>query len=82
MTDDTNGVQKAFNAVADGTKILYVDAGTYLIADTVTIPKDAKVVGETWAQLAAFGNKFSDPKYDAAYCLQSHRNWGITDEST
>lgn len=62
-TDDTNGVQNAFNAVADGNKILHVDAGTYLIGDTVTIPKDAKIVGETWAQFAAFGQKFSDPKY-------------------
>ena len=62
ITDDTNSVQNAFNAVADGNKILYVDAGTYLIGDTVTIPKDAKIVGETWAQFAAFGQKFSDPK--------------------
>ncbi|KAB5577639.1 hypothetical protein GE09DRAFT_1213862 [Coniochaeta sp. 2T2.1] len=61
-TDDTNGVQNAFDAVTDGNKILYVDAGTYLIGDTVTIPKDAKIVGETWAQFAAFGQKFSDPK--------------------
>lgn len=61
-TDDTSGVQKALDAVADGKKILYVDAGTYLIGDTVTVPKDAKIVGETWAQFAAFGDKFSDPK--------------------
>lgn len=61
-TDDKNGVQNAFNAVADGIKILYVDAGTYLIGDTVTIPKDAKIIGETCAQFAAFGQKFLDPK--------------------
>ncbi|GAW24601.1 hypothetical protein ANO14919_141920 [Xylariales sp. No.14919] len=59
-TDDTAAVQKAFNTYGDGSKIIYVDAGTYILKDTVTIPKDAKIVGETWAQFAANGNKFAD----------------------
>ncbi|KAI0532057.1 pectin lyase fold/virulence factor [Xylaria digitata] len=59
-TDDTAAVQKAFNTYGDGSKIIYVDAGTYILKDTVTIPKDAKIVGETWAQFAANGNRFSD----------------------
>ncbi|KAI8950578.1 pectate lyase superfamily protein-domain-containing protein [Xylaria longipes] len=60
VTDDTAAVQAAFNKYGDGSKIIYVDAGTYILKDTVTIPKDAKIVGETWSQFAANGNKFSD----------------------
>ena len=60
VTDDTAAVQKAFNTYGDGSKIIFVDAGTYLLKDTVTIPKDAKIVGETWSQFAASGSKFSD----------------------
>ncbi len=62
-TDDTAAVQAAFNQYGDGSKIIFVDAGTYILSDTVTIPKDAKIVGETWSQFAAFGSKFSDARY-------------------
>ncbi|KAK4031703.1 putative LysM domain-containing protein [Parachaetomium inaequale] len=59
-TDDTAAVQNAFNKYGDGSKIIFVDAGTYILKGTVTIPKDAKIVGETWSQFAANGAKFSD----------------------
>lgn len=59
-TDDTAGVQSCFDTYSDGSKIIYVDAGTYLLTDTVTIPKDAKIVGETWSQFAASGSNFAD----------------------
>ncbi|KAI0198590.1 pectate lyase superfamily protein-domain-containing protein [Astrocystis sublimbata] len=59
-TDDTAAVQQAFNAYGDGSKIIYVDAGSYILSNTVTIPKDAKIVGETWSQFVANGNRFSD----------------------
>ncbi|KAL1890787.1 hypothetical protein Sste5346_008112 [Sporothrix stenoceras] len=61
-SDDTKAVQDFFNKYGDGGKVIYVDAGTYLLSDTVTVPKDAKIVGKTWAQFAATGRKFSDPK--------------------
>jgi hypothetical protein len=61
-SDDTAAVQRAFTRYGDGSKIIYVDAGTYLLTDTVTIPKDAKIVGETWSQFAATGSKFSDSR--------------------
>ncbi|KAI0861353.1 glycoside hydrolase family 55 protein [Xylaria cubensis] len=59
-TDDTVAVQNAFNKYGDGSKIIYVDAGTYILTNTVTIPKNTKIVGETWSQFAASGSKFSD----------------------
>ncbi|GAP93420.1 hypothetical protein SAMD00023353_10300200 [Rosellinia necatrix] len=60
ITDDTAAIQATFDGYGDGSKIIFVDAGTYLIKDTVTIPKDAKIVGETWSQFAANGDRFSD----------------------
>ncbi len=60
-TDDTAAVQQTFDQYGDGSKVIFVDSGTYILTDTVTIPKNAKVVGEAWAQFAANGDKFSDP---------------------
>lgn len=40
-----------------------MDAGTYILTDTVVVPKDAKIHGEAWSQFAAFGDSFSDAKY-------------------
>ena len=31
-----------------------------MISDTITIPNDAKIVGENWAQLVAYGENFED----------------------
>ncbi|KAJ0271070.1 hypothetical protein CBS470a_013331 [Colletotrichum nupharicola] len=43
-TDDTAGVQNAFNSA--GGKIIFADAGVYLLSDTVTIPAGTKIVVE------------------------------------
>jgi pectin methylesterase-like acyl-CoA thioesterase len=63
VTDDTAAIQQAFNEYGNGSKVIFVDAGTYILTDTVTIPKDAKIHGEAWSQFAAFGSSFSDAKY-------------------
>jgi hypothetical protein len=41
---------------------LFVDAGSYIITSTVTIPGGSKIVGETWSQLVAAGSYFGDAK--------------------
>ncbi|KAK0743969.1 pectin lyase fold/virulence factor, partial [Schizothecium vesticola] len=61
VRDDTKDVQDAFNGAVRQGKLLFVDAGIYMLADTVTIPKGARVIGECWATFAAFGERFSDP---------------------
>jgi hypothetical protein len=43
-----------------------VDSGTYILTDTVVVPKDAKIHGEAWSQFAASGSAFSDAKYAVA----------------
>ncbi|KAE9372961.1 glycoside hydrolase family 55 protein [Stipitochalara longipes BDJ] len=57
-TDDTAAFQSALYSSLG--KILFVDAGSYILTSTVTIPSGAKIVGETWSQLVASGSYFSD----------------------
>lgn len=60
VDDDTKAVQDFFNKYGDGKNIIFVDAGVYVLTDTVVIPKNAKIVGEMWPQFAASGSKFKD----------------------
>ena len=43
-----------------GCKIIFIDAGTYLVTDTLKIPVGVRVFGEAWAVIAGTGNKFDD----------------------
>jgi hypothetical protein len=63
-TDDTRAFQSALYASVG--KILFVDAGSYILTSTVTIPSGAKIVGEAWSQLVASGSYFSDARYVTA----------------
>ncbi|KAI1452083.1 glycoside hydrolase family 55 protein [Annulohypoxylon moriforme] len=57
-TDDTAAFQAALYA-SQG-KILFIDAGSYILTSTVIIPQGTKIVGETWSQLVAAGSYFED----------------------
>lgn len=59
-TDDTAAIQNALNSNVG--KIIFIDAGTYILKGTVTIPSGSKLVGETWSQFAASGSYFSDAR--------------------
>lgn len=61
LTDDTAAFQAALYSSVG--KILFIDAGTYILTSTVTIPPGSRIVGETWSQLAASGSFFSDARY-------------------
>ncbi|KXJ94268.1 glucan 1,3-beta-glucosidase GLUC78 precursor [Microdochium bolleyi] len=58
-SDDTQAIQKIFNAAKEG-DIIYFDHGAYLIMDTVKIPKNIKITGEMWPLIMATGSKFGD----------------------
>lgn len=60
-TDDTVAVQEALYASLG--KVLFVDAGSYLLTSTIIIPPGARIVGETWSQLVATGAYFQDARY-------------------
>lgn len=42
-----------------GCKIIFFDAGTYIVSSTITIPAGTKVVGEAWTTIAGKGPAFS-----------------------
>lgn len=46
-TDDTAPVQGVLNKYGDGSKIIYVDAGTCIRKGTITVSKGARIVDET-----------------------------------
>ncbi|THV07944.1 glycoside hydrolase family 55 protein [Dendrothele bispora CBS 962.96] len=60
-TDDTEVLQRVLNEFADK-KIIFVDAGTYLITDTLTVPPGSRITGEVWSVIAGTGDSFKSPK--------------------
>lgn len=60
VTDDTAAFQNAVYSTLG--KILFIDAGSYILTSTITIPIGARIVGETWSQLVATGSFFGDIK--------------------
>ncbi|KAG1764161.1 glycoside hydrolase family 55 protein [Suillus placidus] len=60
-TDDTAAIQNVLDEYA-GCKIIFFDAGTYHVTDTITIPAGAQIVGEAWSVIMAGGSAFSDQK--------------------
>ncbi|OAX38483.1 glycoside hydrolase family 55 protein [Rhizopogon vinicolor AM-OR11-026] len=58
-TDDTAAIQNVIDEYA-GCKIIFFDAGTYYVTDTITIPAGTQIVGEAWSVIMAGGSGFSD----------------------
>ncbi|KAG9044876.1 hypothetical protein FS837_007373 [Tulasnella sp. UAMH 9824] len=59
VTDDTKAI-KAFIKQYAACKILYFDAGTYMVTDTIEFPSGSIVVGEVWTTVIGAGAKFAD----------------------
>ncbi|OCH86564.1 exo-beta-1,3-glucanase [Obba rivulosa] len=58
-TDDTAALQAIFNQFS-GCNIIFFDAGTYLISNTLTIPAGTQMVGEAWSVIMGGGSAFQD----------------------
>ncbi len=58
-TDDTAALQKVFDTFA-GCKLIFFDAGTYYITNTLKIPAGSQVVGEGWSVIMGGGSAFQD----------------------
>jgi glucan 1,3-beta-glucosidase len=43
-----------------GCKIIFFDAGTYIVTSTLTIPAGTQMVGEAWSVIAGKGSTFQD----------------------
>ncbi|KAJ7349186.1 exo-beta-1,3-glucanase [Mycena albidolilacea] len=58
-TDDTAALKAIFAAYA-GCKIIFFDAGTYVVTSTLQIPAGTRIVGEGWSVIAGKGAAFQD----------------------
>ncbi|KAH7126232.1 pectate lyase superfamily protein-domain-containing protein [Dactylonectria estremocensis] len=59
--DDTQALNRLFSFTATNGLIAYLDAGIYIVTDTVSIPANAKIVGEAQASIImATGPIFQD----------------------
>ncbi|KAF6741973.1 glucan 1,3-beta-glucosidase [Ephemerocybe angulata] len=59
VSDDTQALKDIFTQYA-GCKIIFFDAGHYIVTDTVYIPPGTRMVGEAWTVLAGKGAGFSN----------------------
>lgn len=60
VTDDTAIFQQILTQYADPGTVIFLDAGSYILTDTITIPSGARIVGQAWSQLVAKGAAFED----------------------
>ncbi|KAI0790705.1 glucan 1,3-beta-glucosidase [Abortiporus biennis] len=58
-TDDTQALKNIF-AKYSGCKIIFFDAGTYIVTSTITIPAGTQIVGEGWSVIMGSGSEFTD----------------------
>jgi len=58
-TDDTKALQAILDEAA-GCKIIFLDAGSYIITDTLRVPPGTRMVGEAWSQIIITGPKYQD----------------------
>lgn len=61
--DGTSDDTEILNTILEqwsGCKIIYFDAGTYLITSALNIPAGTQIIGEAWAAIMATGDVFQD----------------------
>ncbi|KAM7197950.1 hypothetical protein V8F20_006398 [Naviculisporaceae sp. PSN 640] len=60
-TDDTKALNRLFNQSSSNEQIAFIDAGHYIVTDTVYIPGGTRIVGEALAAIIiGSGEKLSD----------------------
>lgn len=60
VTDDTAALQAIINSATAAGAIVYFDAGTYRVTQTLLIPPGAKLVGETYSVIMSSGSFFTN----------------------
>ncbi|KAK0442864.1 exo-beta-1,3-glucanase [Armillaria borealis] len=60
-TDDTRAIQSVLNKHSDN-KVIFFDAGVYVITTTLTIPAGCRLVGEALSEISGKGDYFKDVK--------------------
>lgn len=60
VTDDSNVLNSVLAAAAISGKIVFFDAGDYLVTKTISIPAGVKIAGEAYPVILSSGSFFSD----------------------
>jgi glucan 1,3-beta-glucosidase len=60
--DDTAAIQSVLTAAAAAGKVVFFDAGTYKVTDTIVIPVGSRIIGEPYAVIMSSGAAFNDRK--------------------
>ena len=60
IADDTIALQQAINAASLSGKILFFDAGTYRVTKTLYVPRNSKIVGESYSVIMSSGSFFAN----------------------
>ena len=60
IVDDTKALQKVINAAASAGKVLFIDAGTYKVTNTLHIPTGSKIIGESYPVIMSSGSYFAN----------------------
>ena len=59
-TDDTASINTILS-MHTGCKLVYFPAGTYIVTDTIMIPKGTRIIGDAFAStISGVGNRFKD----------------------
>lgn len=59
-TDDTAALQSVITSAATAGKVVYFDAGTYIVTSTLSIPANSKIVGEAYPVIMSSGSFFNN----------------------
>lgn len=59
-TDDTVVLNSILGVAANLSAIVYFPYGIYVIQDTLTIPRNSRIIGQAWPQIMAKGSKFQN----------------------
>ena len=73
VTDDTAALQGVIFTAASTNKIVFFDAGTYRVTSTLFIPRNSKLVGESYSRIMSSGPFFNNMKKPQAV-VQVGRN--------
>lgn len=60
MTDDTAALQAVFDRFSNGTHVIWIPHGHYLLTSTLVVSPGTRVVGEVWPVLMGTGDYFND----------------------
>lgn len=63
VADDTAALQKTINAASLSGKLVFFDAGTYRVTNTLYVPRNSKLIGESYSVIMSSGTFFADMRH-------------------